>query len=104
MVHDSGEKLKNVHHDGILGVRIGPLEPTGGDGVDDGVNCVLGSGGLLVEDSELENLQYGGERDSGGGGLDVVALNDVEEWGEVDGGVYGPPFLLGVEDQGTQRF
>lgn len=77
-------------------------KPTHGDGIDYHVDGVLGSGGLLVEDSELENLQGGGEGDSGGGSVDEVALDDVEEGRDVDGRVYGAPFLLGVEDQGSK--
>lgn len=77
MVHNSSQDLKNIHHHGILGDRVGPFEPAGGDGGDDGVNGVFGPWSLLVEDSKLKNLQCGGESDAGGGGVNFVALDDV---------------------------
>lgn len=95
--------MEDPHHDGVFGDGVGFLEAATGDAVDDGVHGVLGPGGAVVEDAELEDLEEGGEGDGGGGGGDVVGLDDVEEGGEVDGGVDGAPFLVGVEDEGAER-
>lgn len=95
--------MENPHHDGVLRNRVGFLKAAASDAVDDGVHGVSGAGGPAVEDAHLEDLEEGGEGDGGGGGRDVVGLDDVEEGGEVNRGVDGAPFLVGVEDQRTQR-
>lgn len=102
MVHCLRKDLQNLHHHGVFEERIGFLQAASGYDGDNRGDGLPHAGGLLVEDPELEDLEEGGEGDAGGGGGDVIALDDVEERGEVNEGVDRSPFLLGVEDEGAE--
>lgn len=84
MIHDGGEDLKNSHHDGVFGNRVGFFETAAGDSGDDGFDGVSGAGRAVVENAEFEDFKEGGKGDGGGGRRNVVGLNDVEEGNEIN--------------------
>lgn len=104
MPHDGREGLQDLHHDGVFRDRVGFLEAAAGDGVHGRIDGILSALSLLVEYSQAEDLEDGLEGGRGGRSGDVVALDHVQERGHVHGWVDGSPFLLRLEEHGSEGF
>lgn len=96
--------LQYLHHNSIFGGGVCLLQAAASDRGDGGIYGFPGAEGSVVKDFEFEDLEDGGESQPGGGGGDFLALDDIKKRQDVHRGVEVAPFLLGIEDEGSQGF